>query len=116
MSKGVNALANDINYAVHTPAQQALATANATTPTAFPSAGTDKYFRKAIIIAVKDLAGTVDTTDVKIGTSIAASSQPLVITKGTSYILEAPTGSKFRFDQWFFVTGTTGDGIVVIYS
>ncbi len=116
MSKNVNAIGNDINFAIHTPAKQAVATATLATPTAWPSSGSDQYFRKAIVIGAKDLAGTGNTSAVKIGTSIAASSQPLSIATGTNFTIEAPTGSKYRFDQWFFVTATTGDGIVVIYS
>jgi len=116
MSKGVNAVANNIDYCLDVTPKQFVQTANSGTPTVFtPVVTTDKYFRKAIIIGAKDLAATGNTSAVKIGLSIAASSQPLSIATGTNYTIEAPVGSRMRFDAWFFVTGTTGDGIVVIY-
>lgn len=120
MSKGVNAIASNLDYAVPVTPRQFLRNADIVDgPTVLGNnnvTGAGEYFRSATILGRKSLDGTANTGSVKLGLSALASKQPYVLTSGASITIEAPLGSKFRFDGWYFVVASDGDGVVVIWS
>lgn len=97
-----------------TPTQLLKTTTTAASPAVVAAVAT--YFRKAIIYAVKTLAGAVNTSDVNIGFSGTASQQPIVIPPGGEYVLEPPNGAKWNLADLYLTVATNGDGIVVLYT
>lgn len=118
--KGVNAVASNLDYAIPVVPHQFLRNADiADGPLVLGNtnvSGGGEYFRSATILGRKSLAGTANTGTVLLGLSNAANQQPYPLTAGASITIEAPLGSKFRFDAWYFKVASDGDGVVVIWS
>lgn len=117
-SSSSTAIANNISSCIASTPSQILKT-NGTpgTPVALTAAQT--YFRKAIIIAQKTLdglAGAANTGNVAIGASGTAAQQPILLTPGDSYVIDAPIGGKYDFRNFYLDVANAGDGVVVIYS
>lgn len=109
------AIASDIKCCVPaTPAQFVKTVAAAGTPEALTASRT--YFRQAIFKAVKALAGTANTGDVKLGFASPVNEQPIVLTPGDTYVLQPTPGEKWDFATLYLDAATNGDGVVVIYS
>ena len=83
----------------------------ANTAVAFAAAGT--YFRRAIIIAQKDLNQTANTGVVYVGN--AANHQPYTLNPGDLMTLEADTGAKRDFGSWYLLGANVGDGLAIMY-
>ncbi len=110
------AIASDINCCVPATPQQFLVTQADHTAAPKALASTRTYFRRATILACKALDGTNNTGDVQLGPSASASEQPFLLAPGDQVSLEAPTGAKWDFEDWYFTVASDGDGLVVIYS
>jgi hypothetical protein len=79
---------------------------------AFAAAG--NYFRRAIIIAERSLNGSnVNIGTVYIGNS--AANQPIKLSPGDLFTIEADTGGKRDFGSWYVSADNGGDGISVLY-
>lgn len=112
--KGAQAIANGVDYCIPCTPVQILKTI-AAAATAEKLSATQKYFRQAILVAKKDLAGTDNTGAVYLGRSSAANEQPIVIQPGGSYVLEPPNGAKFDLSDWYLDADTNDDGVVILY-
>ncbi len=109
------AIASDINCCVPcTPSQFVVTTTVVAGPTQIATDRT--YFRRATILGMKALAGTNNAGNANLGPSATASQQPYLIAPGDVVILEAPTGAKWNFQDWYFTVTSDNDGLVVIYS
>lgn len=109
------AIANNIhNCVLCTPGQFVITTTGVAGITPLTTAAT--HFRKAILMAKKDLTGTDNADIVALGPSAEANEQPIVLQPGDSYVLEAPLGAKWDFRDWNFLVAADNDGLVVIYS
>ena len=106
-----NSIANCI---AATPTQLLKTTTVAASPAVVAASAT--YFRKAIIYAVKTLAGAVNTSDVNLGFSGTASQQPILIPPGGEYTLEPPNGAKWNLADLYLTVATNGDGVVILYT
>lgn len=73
------------------------------------------YFRWCLLIAVKDLAGTANAGDVKIGFQGGANQQPITLATGDQYVLPIPIGAKVDFQNVWLKIGIAGDGVVALY-
>ena len=73
------------------------------------------YVRWCLIIAQKDLAGTANAGVVRLGTSIAANSQPWPLSPGDEFTVPIPDGSKLDLSKLFLSVATNGDGVTVLY-
>ncbi|MEI9961339.1 MAG: hypothetical protein WDM76_09515 [Limisphaerales bacterium] len=118
-SEPINFLANDQTAAIISSLPDAVeaipATFGATNGGGAASQfkSTQTFYRWAVVIALKDAAGTENTESVFIG--IGASSQPIEILPGQTWILPVPTGGKVDFRKWYLSVTVAGDGIQVIY-
>lgn len=85
---------------------------------ATPFAAVQTFFRRAIVHGRKSLNGaTNENTDIiYIGSSGAANEQPIPINPGSTYVIQAQSGEKFNFQDWYFKTTSNGDGIVAEYT
>lgn len=72
------------------------------------------YFRRAIIIAQKDLNQTANTGKVYIG--VAAGNQPIALNPGDVWTIQEVVGAKFNFQNWYLSADNSGDGVAVIYG
>lgn len=61
------------------------------------------------------LSVSVNAAAVAIGHSSNANEQPLALNPGDERIWIAPAGLSFDLSRWF-ISGTIGDGIVIIYE
>jgi hypothetical protein len=77
----------------------------------FAAPGT--YFRRAIVIAQKDLDTTANAATVRIGNS--ASHQSITLAPGNVFEIEADSGGKRDFGSWYVIGITAGDGVSVLY-
>lgn len=77
----------------------------------FAAAGS--YFRQATIVAQKGLDGTANVGTVYIGTTSA--SQPIALTAGQSWELDADSGGKRDFGSWWISADNLNDGISIQY-
>lgn len=108
------AIINDINYCKLFVPQQFLKTnLAASAPVALAASQT--YFRYALLLGCKALDGTNNVGIVQIGASATASQQPIIINPGDTYVLPAPHGAKFDFQNWYLDTLNDADGVVAIY-
>ena len=106
-------LANDIaNCVAGTPGQFFVASVVGA-PSQF--VGATLYCRWAMIMGCKDVAGTPNTGNVKVGVSGVVGGQPLVITPGASVVIPQPAGAKMDLKLWYLSIANAGDGIAVIY-
>jgi hypothetical protein len=100
--------------AAASPTQFAKTVASAGTPESLTAGASN--FRKALLYAYKTVARGANTGNVRIGVGPAASSQIIQLSPGDEYIIEAPTGAKFDFQDWYIDADNNGDGVVVLYS
>lgn len=106
-------ISNDIANCVAVIPLQFAKVGNVANPV--PLANAALYFRWALVIAQRDLAGAANTNNIKLGVGAAANQQPIVLAPGDQYVLPIPTGAKADFQNWHLAIADVGDGVVVIY-
>ena len=92
---------------------QFLKTGNVGGPQAL--AGAPSYFRWALVMGFKDLAGTPNAANVKLGYAAAANQQPITIAPGDIFALPIPDGCKVNFQNLYLAITNAGDGLVVLF-
>ena len=110
------AIANDINCCVGSVPVQLLKTKAAAASVPEAITATRNYFRQAILIGKKALAGTDNASAVYLGFSSAAAEQPIVIDPNGTYVLAPANGEKWNLADLYLDTDADGDGVVIIYS
>lgn len=109
------AMKNDIAECVLVaPAQFAKTVSSAGTPEALTASAS--YFRKAIAYAYKTVARGANTGNIRIGVGSGAGQQLIQMTPGDEYVIEAPTGARMNFQNWYIDADNNGDGVVMVYS
>jgi hypothetical protein len=108
------AIINDINYCKLLRPQQFLVV-GLTSDGVFPLIGVQKEFRYALVLGVKDLAGTANTGNVHLGLTNNSNEQPITIAPNDTYVLPMPPGAKGDFRDWYAVLDSDGDSLVIIY-
>ncbi len=109
----LNAL-NSLAGAVETiPTQITKTVASSTTPGALAADGT--FFRKAILIGKRG-ARTNNSGTVYLGIGGTNDTQPVEISPGAVWSIEAPLGEKYDLNDWSLDVDISNDGVIVIYS
>ena len=75
----------------------------------------ETYFRWALVLGVKDLAGTLNAGNVKIGYAAAANQQPITIAPGDIFAIPIPDGGKVNFKNIYLAIANAGDGLVALF-
>jgi hypothetical protein len=75
--------------------------------------GVATKFRRAILIAQKNLDRIANTGNVYIG--VSAGHQPILLAPGDTWIIEADTGAKRNFANWFISADNVGDGVSILF-
>lgn len=96
-----------------TPIQITKTVAASGTPEALAASGT--YFRKATILAQK-AARSANTGTVYLGIGSTNDTQPIGLSPGDVWSIEAPQGEKYDLNDWYLDVATNGDGVVIIYA
>jgi hypothetical protein len=108
-----NEISNNVATNLATVPLQFLKVGNVANPVALANA--PLYFRWALLLAVKDLAGTVNAGDVKVGFQGGANQQPITLAPGDQYVLPIPVGAKVDFQNVWLKIANVNDGVVALY-
>lgn len=111
----LSAVTNSISNCIAAIPAQFLKTHN--TGAASALTGAQTYFRKAVVIAKKTLAGTtLNAGNVYLGFSSATNEQLIELEPGGEYVFEPPSGAKWNFQNLYLKVLTNGDGVIVYYT